>query len=111
MDKPLEIIPGILEDNWASVKKKLVTLDASAHWIHIDVSDGKFTPRQTWQNPSELVAFARRPHKYEEDKLPVLFEVHLMVVRPWEHIERWLHGGVRRFIVHWEACTDGPQDP
>src|SRR3990167_2664665 len=107
MDKPLEIIPVILEDNWVDVRKKLAALGESVPWVHLDVSDGRFSPRRTWQNPSELMAFARRPHvyhPYEEEKLPVHFEIHLMVVRPWQYIESWIAAGVQRFIVHWEAC-------
>jgi ribulose-phosphate 3-epimerase len=66
-------------------------------WIHIDVSDGKFTPVETWNNPAELNS------KFEIRNSKLKMEVHLMVERPEKQITPWLEAGAKRIILHLEA--------
>lgn len=68
-------------------------------WVHIDVSDGKFTPHISWNNPAELASILR---VYETLRI----EVHLMVDDPEAQIDAWLRAGAKRIIVHLEAMRD-----
>ena len=96
----IDIIPGILEKDFKHVKRRLDRLSAVVPWVHIDVSDGEFTPYETWQNPDDLTSLpvggeqvSGRPH----------IEVHFMIARPWETVSSWLHTKAERFIFHVEA--------
>lgn len=90
----IEIIPGIIKDEWRAVKARLQALKEKTRWVHIDVSDGIFTPHKTWSNPNDL----------ESIEPPPRVELHLMIVRPWEVIADWIKvNAVRRVVVHHEA--------
>jgi ribulose-phosphate 3-epimerase len=65
-------------------------------WVHIDITDGIFTPYRTWNAPEELPNLTTSLN----------VEVHLMVSDPEQAADRWLRAGVRRVIVHLEAMTD-----
>ena len=68
----------------------------SGGWLHLDVSDGKFTTWKSWNNPSEL--------KNLDTKLNI--EVHLMVEDPQSVAVNWLESGVKRLIVPVQAVRD-----
>lgn len=97
----MEIIPAILEKEWGAVQVKLDALEGKSDWAQIDVSDGEFTPHKTWGNPDDL--WARR-----NDDIHI--ELHLMIARPWEDIQKWLRSGADRFVVHIEAFLDEPEN-
>lgn len=67
-----------------------------SEWLHLDVSDGKFTSYVNWGNPDELRLM--RPK--------AKIEVHLMVINPDEVVESWLKAGVKRVIIHLESAQD-----
>jgi len=68
-------------------------------WVHIDVTDGKFTHNVTWGSPEELAILKR--------EYPNLnFEVHLMVADPEEVIKSWFRAGAKRVIVHLETIEN-----
>jgi ribulose-phosphate 3-epimerase len=68
-------------------------------WLHIDVSDGEFTPEATWGDPAAL--------RNLKESYPALhFEIHLMVQDPEAAAEGWLEAGAERVIVHLEAMKD-----
>src|SRR3990167_788426 len=99
----MEVIPAINCGDEGCVKKHLEMLqDIPAEWVHFDVSDGKFTPTLTWNNPKFL----------ETESLKI--EVHLMVEKPEEYVERWVGlptgGGAKRIIFHIETML-GKFDP
>jgi len=90
----IEIIPGVIQDEWEPLKERLDLLKNKTDRVHIDVSDGVFTPHKTWINPADL-------GKVES---PFKIEIHLMIVKPWERIADWIKPeSVERIIVHWEA--------
>jgi len=70
--------------------------------VHLDISDGVFTPHMSWGSPEEISLIVKR--------FPlnaIKFEVHLMVSNPEGVIDAWLRTGlVKRIIVHLEAMTD-----
>lgn len=70
-------------------------------WIHIDVTDAKFTYNKTWNNPEELKKLLKA-HKEFNFKIGV----HLMVEEPEKVMGKWLEAGVKRVIAHLEAILD-----
>ncbi|MCR4261027.1 MAG: hypothetical protein NUV96_01680 [Candidatus Colwellbacteria bacterium] len=68
----------------------------SGGWLHLDVSDGKFTTWKSWNNPGEL--------KNLKTKLNI--EVHLMVEDPQGVAMDWLTSGVGRLIVPVQVVKD-----
>ena len=68
---------------------------APGNWIHLDISDGKFTPTKTWNEPDAWQELAGR---YDFN-----LEVHLMVEKPEEILEEWLGAGAQRAVIHVET--------
>ncbi|MBI4119056.1 MAG: hypothetical protein HY452_02225 [Parcubacteria group bacterium] len=91
----MEIIPAILEQSWPEVERKIKLVDGLTDWIQLDVSDGLFTPVQTWNNPPDLFSV--------ETNLKL--EAHLMINEPWLKAEEWLSSLVRRITVQVEALA------
>lgn len=92
----LEIIPGILENEWSEIDRKINLVKPFAKTAHIDIIDGKFAPNTTFLDP---VPFA----KYSKD---LLFEVHLMVENPIQYLKPFAAAGFKRFLGHIEKMSD-----
>lgn len=92
----VEVIPAINAATWEEVARKIRLVKSFAHWVHIDVADGTFTPNTLWHNPLDLVGF----------ETPAKLEIHLMEDRPEDRIEAWVVKPVRRVIVHYEVAHD-----
>ena len=100
----LEIIPspGTENKTFDEIEKKIRQVKPFAKTIHIDVCDGKFAPNTTFSDPEPFKKFLKDmalTHSgwVNEDK-GLLFEVHLMVEEPIEHLQRWADAGFERFI-------------
>ena len=91
----MEIIPAILESDWASVENKIKLVEGLADWVQLDVSDGQFVSNKTWANPQDLFLL----------KSDFNTEVHLMINEPWLKTEEWLSSPVRRVVVQVEAFS------
>ncbi|MFY9493381.1 MAG: hypothetical protein WAP55_02820 [Minisyncoccia bacterium] len=92
----MEIVPAILESDWPNVAEKIKLMDGLTDWIQLDISDGIFTPIQTWSNPQELLDL----------NIKSKVEVHLMVADPAEEIKRWAVGPVSRLVVPIESLKN-----
>ncbi|MEK7181376.1 MAG: hypothetical protein AAB738_03555 [Patescibacteria group bacterium] len=100
----MRIIPAINCLEMACVSHKF--LEASkflieGDWIHIDVTDAKFTYNKTWGNPEELKKLLKAHPEFN-----FKIEAHLMVEEPEKVVGKWLEAGVKRVIVHLEAILD-----
>jgi ribulose-phosphate 3-epimerase len=96
------IIPAINETEFKEVKKKIkAAVDFGAEWVHLDVSDGKFTRNALWKNPADL-----RESEFGSKESGMKIEVHLMVQNPDEVLDEWLDAKVKRIIVHSESIKD-----
>ncbi|MBI2024741.1 MAG: hypothetical protein HYT03_01435 [Candidatus Harrisonbacteria bacterium] len=105
----MQIIPAINAPDFETAEEQIKTAAeffsdlpsgalAKEGWIHIDVTDGIFSPAQIWGNPEEL-------KKLEIENLKL--EIHLMVSNPEGVIDSWLRTKmVKRVIIHLEAMTD-----
>ena len=91
-----EIIPGILEKDFAEIEKKIGLVKDFAKTIHIDIIDGKFAPNTTFLDPKPFA-------KYTND---FIFEVHLMVEEPINYLDSFAAAGFKRFIGHIEHMSD-----
>jgi ribulose-phosphate 3-epimerase len=93
----IEIAPSILASNFARLGEDIRAVEqGGADLIHVDVMDGHFVP-----NISIGVPVVESLHK--ATRLPL--EVHLMIERPEEFIERFVQAGANRVLIHQEATV------
>ena len=100
----MKVIPAINCKTFANVTKRIKEAQAflpKGDWLQIDISDGKFNPNRTWNDPETLAAWLKA-NKIKD----INVEVHLMVVDPKPLAMRWLEAGAKRVIVHVEAITE-----
>lgn len=89
----MQVIPAINCGDFKCVKEKLEkAAEFGGEWVHLDVSDGKFTPVTNWNNPAQI-------------KTDLNIEVHLMVERPEDFVGDWLKAGAKRLIIHLESLN------
>lgn len=96
----IEIIPAINAADWETVRKQINLIAPYSDWVHLDVTDGKFTKNLTWNTPEDL-----------KGGIPthVRFEAHLMIAEPEKNLQPWIKAGMRRIILQWEALRpSGP---
>lgn len=89
------IVPAILTDDLGDYKNKITVANSITDWIHIDISDGQFVPRQTI-SLQEIVAIHRLPAA----------EVHLMVNRPEQYFDDCLTVKAQTVLCHFESIGD-----
>jgi len=92
----IEIIPGILEQEWKNIEKKIELVRPFAKVLHIDLIDGKFVNNTTWMDPKPF-------EKYAKD---FILEVHMMVDDPLQYVKPFADAGFQRFIGHVEMMPD-----
>jgi ribulose-phosphate 3-epimerase len=93
----IEIAPSILASNFARLGDDVRAVEqGGADVIHVDVMDGHFVP-----NISIGVPVVASLHK--ATRLPL--DVHLMIERPEEYIERFAKAGASRILIHQEATV------
>jgi ribulose-phosphate 3-epimerase len=93
----IEIAPSILASNFAKLGEDVRAVEeGGADVIHVDVMDGHFVP-----NISIGVPVVASLHK--ATRLPL--DVHLMIERPEEYIERFVRAGANRILIHQEATV------
>lgn len=91
-----EILPGILEKEWAPLEERLQIAKPFAKAIHIDLLDGKFAPNTSYLDPTPFAAY----------KDTFLLELHMMVHEPIDYLQAFADAGFRRFIGHVEQMSD-----
>lgn len=91
-----EVIPGILEQDWHEIERKLKILKPFAKSVHIDIIDGKFADNTTFLDPEPF-------KKYKDD---FLLELHMMVENPLNYLKPWAEAGFERFLGHIEKMPD-----
>jgi len=95
----MEVIPGINENNFEEIKRRVDTLKKiGAGFAQIDVSDGKFGKPASFDRGGDLKEICQGMN----------FEVDLMVFDPEEKISLWTQAGkfVKRIIFHLETVRD-----
>jgi len=91
-----EILPGILEQSWDEIEKKLQLAQTFAQTVHIDIIDGVFVNNKTFLEPSPFTPYATN----------LQLELHMMVRNPIEYVEPFAKAGFTRFLGHIEMMED-----
>jgi len=92
----IKIAPSILSADFSRLGEEVRRLGPmGADWVHVDVMDGNFVPNITI-GPGVVKAI----RQYSD--LP--FDVHLMILRPEEYLERFAEAGADFITIHVEAC-------
>lgn len=93
---PVIIAPSILAADLNRLGNQVrEAVDAGADWIHVDVMDGRFVPNITF-GPN-IVSAVRKV-----TDLPI--DVHLMIVKPEQHLQAFANAGTNHLTVHYETC-------
>jgi ribulose-phosphate 3-epimerase len=94
----VRLAPSILSADFAHLGDAVQAVErAGADWVHVDVMDGHFVPNLTFG--PKMVADLRKA-----TRLPL--DVHLMIERPEEWIDRYVDAGAAYVVVHIEAVAD-----
>jgi ribulose-phosphate 3-epimerase len=93
----VKLAPSILSADFGRLAEEVRGAEeAGADWIHVDVMDGRFVPEITI---GAVIVEAVR----SATSLPV--DVHLMIVEPERHVERFARAGAASITVHAEAAA------
>jgi len=92
----LDVLPGILEQDFASVKHKYDLVASYIDWVHIDIVDGILFDNTTFDDPAPFSKLKSPPQR----------ELHMMVERPADIANEWIEAGFDRLIGHIEGIQD-----
>ncbi len=91
----MEIIPAINCQDEGTASALAKKAGEFSEWVHLDVSDARFTFNKSWGDASAWPKFGKN----------LKLEVHLMVEEPEKEIDGWIKAGAKRIIVHLEAVN------
>jgi ribulose-phosphate 3-epimerase len=94
----MTLAPSILNADFSRLAEAVAALEtAGADWVHVDVMDGHFVPNLTFG--PKMVA-----DLHKATRLPL--DVHLMIDRPDDWVDRYIAAGAAYVVVHVEAARD-----
>lgn len=94
----IHVAPSVLGSDHGALADSVRALAGSgAERIHVDVMDGVFVPN--FAIGIDAVTAMRRV-------TPLPLELHLMIVEPDRHLERFKEAGADAITVHYEVCPN-----
>ncbi len=96
--KKIKIAPSFLSADFSRAGEEIRDITANgADLIHLDVMDGNFV-----KNISFGPQFIKAIRPYSNG----IFDTHLMILNPWNYIDKFADAGSDIITVHYEACGD-----
>lgn len=101
-----EIIPAIMPEPYEDIESMTALVKNYVSTVQLDIMDGRYVPEKTW--PFLYGADRDLRDLLSEDiSLPfwdeVNYELDLMIERPEEQLDTWLHIGASRVIFHYAS--------
>lgn len=94
----IDVIPGILEKEWAPIEERLLSVAPLVEWVQIDIADNTLVPNTTFLDFEKF-----SPPNLLRQLEHMSFEAHLMVANPEKYIKPLADSGFKRLIAHVEA--------
>ena len=94
------LAPSLLASDFSNLEseiKKVYMDGKGCKYLHLDVMDGVFVKNISFGMP--VIAALRKI-------CDIIFDVHLMIVKPIRYIERFIDAGAEIITFHYEACDD-----
>ncbi len=96
----VDVIPGIFEQDFAEIEKKVRLVAPYVDWVQIDFADSTLVPAAS---NLEFEKFAKLIASHRENGHKLSFEAHLMVSSPEKYIKPLADAGFHRLIAHVES--------
>ena len=94
----INIAASILSADFSKLGEEVTAISKCNHinYLHLDVMDGNFVPNITI-GPDII--------KSLKQKTELIFDTHLMINQPENHIEAFANSGSDIITIHYEATT------
>jgi ribulose-phosphate 3-epimerase len=94
---PVEVAPSILSADFGHLCREIQKVESKTRFLHMDIMDGHFVPNITFGAP--IIQSLRKC----SDKI---FDVHLMIENPLDHIVSFAEAGADIITLHIETIAD-----